>query len=206
LKAKNLILLYLFSHKVIHHLSISLAHFNVSHSQLFSSANSVNFTTIIQKAKVGLIRKMTNFFQPSTSIDFPFLLTLFQQQKTIIATLQQQNTQLQSQENPVEVKERERSLVLVGLPESTASKPSQRVKEDQQDAEDILDELGIQAPVPDNIQNGKAKQQQPETTQAGPAGFGFPQHDPRLVEAEQGQHQDQTKRQLTHHSTIPLPS
>jgi hypothetical protein len=88
---------------------------------------------------------------------FPFLLTLFQQQQTIIASLHQQN----SQENPAEIKERERSLVLVNLPESTAEKPSKRVKEDQQAAEDILDELGIQAPVLTTYRMGKQNNNHP---------------------------------------------
>jgi hypothetical protein len=88
---------------------------------------------------------------------FPFLLTLFQQQQTIIASLHQQN----SQENPAEIKERERSLVLVNLPESTAEKPSKRVKDDQQAAEDILDELGIQAPVLTTYRMGKQNNNHP---------------------------------------------
>jgi hypothetical protein len=88
---------------------------------------------------------------------FPFLLTLFQQQQTIIASLHQQN----SQENPAETKERERSLVLVNLPESNAEKPSKRVKDDQQAAEDILDELGIQAPVLTTYRMGKQNNNHP---------------------------------------------
>jgi hypothetical protein len=88
---------------------------------------------------------------------FPFLLTLFQQQQSIITSLHQQNVQ----ENPAEIKERERSLVLVNLPESKAEKPSMRVKDDQKAAEDILDELGIQAPVLTTYRMGKENNNHP---------------------------------------------
>lgn len=46
--------------------------------------------------------------------------------------------------NSAEEKERQRSLVLIGLPESEEAKPSKRAKEDLMAVEDVLDELGVE--------------------------------------------------------------
>lgn len=48
-------------------------------------------------------------------------------------------------DNSAEEMERRRSLVFVGLPESNAAKPSDRIKQDAATVETILDELGVEA-------------------------------------------------------------
>ena len=53
--------------------------------------------------------------------------------------------QKETSNNSADEQERRRSLVFVGLPESTASKPSERAASDRDQTTDILDELGVEA-------------------------------------------------------------
>ena len=48
-------------------------------------------------------------------------------------------------DNSAEEQERRRSLVFIGLPESAATRPSERVQDDREAVVKILDELGVEA-------------------------------------------------------------
>lgn len=60
-----------------------------------------------------------------------------------MSSMEEQMKNSKREESPEE-KERGRSLVLIGLPESTKVRPTERAKDDQEAVERVLDELGVE--------------------------------------------------------------
>lgn len=76
----------------------------------------------------------------TTKSAFDSLAALLNTCATIICSLRES-----SNRNDAEEQERRRSVVLIGLPESKAERPTQRAKEDEQEVDKDLDVLGVQA-------------------------------------------------------------
>lgn len=79
--------------------------------------------------------------------------------RAIIDSLQQQNNTIVSAEE----QERKRSLVVIGVPESTKPKPSERATDDKNTITELLDELGVEATPTSTYRLGK-----PDPNRRGP--------------------------------------
>ena len=77
---------------------------------------------------------------PDTPIHFKLLI---QQLSTLLAATAEQLQQQQLAMDPHEM-ERQRSVVLIGLPESTKAKATERAADDEQTVRNVLDELDVE--------------------------------------------------------------
>uniref|UniRef100_A0A915P2K8 Uncharacterized protein n=1 Tax=Meloidogyne floridensis TaxID=298350 RepID=A0A915P2K8_9BILA len=100
---------------------------------------------IMQQLKAAATMDLSAIFN-DTSIS-PAIKVILQQQQAANSALFKFLTQQQATEDPAEKKERERSLVIIGVPESTHALPSERHKADVAVVTSLFDQLGIE-PTP----------------------------------------------------------
>jgi hypothetical protein len=121
-----------------------VGHYFPKNSRLTTTAPPADISTVLTKldATAAAITQILDHKQADDEIRAAFnvLLTNLNTCKIHLHRLPNQAAM-----DAVEQKERDRSVVLIGVPESMAQKPSERVAADKQTITTLLDELGVEA-------------------------------------------------------------